>query len=103
MNERKSFYDVASFYANKAVLAASYNGMRYRVERGENEGEEVLLATVWPEPYCYERTPEEKKERQFFVFTDAGLDEAYEWICGRYTERENEWNKVKAIYESKGR
>ena len=70
MNDRKSLYDIAEFYRKKAVLNASYQGMRYQVRRktwmeGEQE-QTCLLATVWPEPYCYDKTPEEKGKPENF-------------------------------------
>lgn len=91
MNGRKSFYDIASFYKNKAVLVASYRGMRYQVKQSEETEEKVLSAVVWPEPFCFEKTPEEKKTEKQFPFTEEGLDEAYEWICGQYETRTGEW------------
>ena len=55
MNNRKSFYDVSSFYNKKAILKCSFKGMRYQVQGVSKEDDEkVLQADVWPEPFCYE-------------------------------------------------
>lgn len=97
MNGRKTFYDIASFYKNKAVLAASYCGMRYQVMQTELEEEKVLSAAVWPEPFCFEKTPEEKKTEKQFAFTEDGLDEAYEWICSQYETRKQEWESAGSV------
>lgn len=95
MNSRKSLYDVKSFYNKKAVLKASYEGMRYQVERKE-EGEEVkLLATVWPEPFCFEKTAEEKKESQSFTYSEEGLDDAYQWLCDAYEAKKSHWEHAR--------
>lgn len=95
MNSRKSLYDVKSFYNKKAVLKASYEGMRYQVEQisKEEDGEEekYLKATVWPEPFCYEKTKDEKKEETFFPYTEEGLDQVYDWLCQKYDQEKDRW------------
>lgn len=84
MNKRKSLYDVKSFYNKKAVLKASYGGMRYQVEQVEDGEKKALQATIWPEPFCFEQTVETEKERKQFPYTEEGLDEVYDWLCERY-------------------
>lgn len=97
MNDRKSLYDIAEFYRKKAVLNASYQGMRYQVRRKTwMEGEEeksCLLATVWPEPYCYDKTPEEKREAREFPYEEESLDQVYEWLCERYESKRDYWEQ----------
>lgn len=97
MNKRSTLYDIKSFYNKKAVLKASFQGMRYQVEQHtEKENEEKMLrATVWPEPFCFEKTPEEKKMVQDFSYSEEGLNQVYEWLCHTYEERQEEWNQVK--------
>ena len=95
MNSRKSLYDVASFYDKKAKLKASYGGMRYQIEQVEEGEEKKLRATVWPEPFCYEKTPEKKKETKLFVYTEEGLDEAYQWLCEKYQEEKPRWEHAR--------
>lgn len=95
MNARKSLYDVKSFYNKKAVLKASYEGMRYQVERTEKEEETFLMATVWPEPFCYEKTPEENKQTKCFPYSEEGLDEVYQWLCDKYEEEKERWEHVR--------
>ena len=98
MNSRKTFYDVASFYKNKAVLVASYQGMRYQVKQSEEAEEKVLLAVVWPEPLCFEKTSEEKKTEKSFPFTEDGLDAAYAWVCEQYEDRKEEWEYARTAF-----
>ncbi len=93
MNKRQSLYDVKSFYNKKAVLKASFEGMRYQVEQYQEneEADKVLRATIWPEPFCYEKTPEEKKTVETFSYTEEGLDQVYNWLCQQYEERQEQW------------
>lgn len=95
MNKRQSLYDVASFYDKKAKLKASYGGMRYQVEQVAEGEEKKLRATVWPEPFCFEKTPQEKKEEKLFVYTEEGLDEVYQWLCCKYEEERPRWEHAR--------
>lgn len=95
MNKRQSLYDVASFYAKNCKLKASYQGMRYQVEQVEEGEEKKLQATVWPEPFCFEKTPEEKKEAAYFSCSEQGLDEVYQWLCSKYEQEKDRWEHAK--------
>lgn len=95
MNARKSLYDIKSFYNKKAVLKASYEGMRYQVQQVEVDEEKKLRAVVWPEPFCFEKTAEEKKETAFFSYDEEGLDAVYDWLVTQYEERKDYWRHAK--------
>lgn len=98
MNNRNSFYDIKSFYDKGALLKASYRGMRYQVERAEDEaGQEGGVAVkklrvyVWPEPFCFEKTPGRFKESCDFEYSENGLFEAYKWVCACYDANQEKW------------
>ena len=92
MNDRSSFYDISSFYNKKAKLKASFKGMRYQVEPVDDEEKgKFLRVTVWPEPFSYEKTPEDYKEVYEFTYDEDGLDKAYEKVCSRYDEDIEKW------------
>lgn len=72
-------------FLKKSRFTGSYQGMRYLLCREERTGEEgaqepVITAVIWPEPFNYERTPEEKKHRRQFPFDKDGLLEAVGWL-----------------------
>lgn len=95
MNARKSLYDIKSFYNKKAVLKASYEGMRYQVQQVEVDEEKKLRAVVWPEPFCFEKTAEDKKETALFPYDEEGLDAVYDWLVTQYEERKDYWRHAK--------
>ena len=67
MNSRKSLYDKQEFYRKGAILKASFQGMRYQVEKWQKDNEEECFrAAIWPEPFCFEKTPEEIKPMRIF-------------------------------------
>ncbi len=68
----------------------SYRGMRYQVGRDplmnvvfsseEDKAGAKLRATVWPEPFAFEKTPEEKKKSEEFEYSEAGVAAAVDWL-----------------------
>ena len=59
-------------YLKKTEFTGCHQGMRYRLEQTQApedpEGGKKLMVTVWPEPFNYFKTPEEKKKRAYFSF-----------------------------------
>lgn len=49
-------------------------------ESGEKEMKTVLTAFIWPEPFCFEVTPDEKKGSKQFDFSEEGLCAAIDWL-----------------------
>ena len=82
-------------YVNRGVYTGSYQGMRYRMCKKETEEKGKYLETViYPEPYCFEKTPEEEKQTKEFPFTNEGFDEAVAWMNQEYVEQEERWVKA---------
>lgn len=67
----------------KEEYFGSHKGMRFRL----SSAEEQLQATVYPEPYNWDFTPDEQKESQFFDLSDEGIDQAVEWLNKIYREK----------------
>lgn len=70
-------------YLKKTEFTGSHQGMRYRLEGVSADDGKKLLATVWPEPFNYFTTPEEKKERAEFSFDEDGVVDAVAWMNDR--------------------
>lgn len=81
-------------FIKKEDLTGSYNGMRYIMSHRED----TFLTTIWPEPFCFEKTPEEQKESREFPLTEEGRNEAISWLNERYEERKSDWDAAKASY-----
>ena len=77
-------YKLNYFTYNRA-FTGSYGNMRYRLIRKKDE-EEVLSAAVYPQPYCWEETDDEKKQIQEFPFTEEGRSEMIEWLNRKLSE-----------------
>lgn len=84
MIERKDVMPVN--FLKKEKFNGSFQGMRYRMEKTDKEEGTVLTVTVWPEPYGYDATPEEEKQREEFSFDENGILNGVEWLNQKYPE-----------------
>lgn len=101
MIERKNLFSIP-FY-KKTFFTGTWQGMHYKIERkeessteenGEEKKETYFLVTVWPGPYCYDKTREDVKYHERFQFSTEGLDEICDWLNQQYEEKEETWKQV---------
>ena len=67
-------------YLKKAVFTGSHKGMCFLLRSQKNEEDTVLQAAVWPGPFNFSVTEEEKKTYRDFSFSREGLTEAASWL-----------------------
>lgn len=60
-------------YIKKEAQTGSYCGMRYRLSKGKNEEGDCMDVTIWPEPFCFVKTPAEQKTTKQFPPDPGGL------------------------------
>lgn len=77
---------IFNFFNYKEPFLGSYYGMRYRIEKLNKDQENSLKITHWPEPFCYEATPQEETTIANFDFTECGYDKAMEWLNDEYNK-----------------
>ncbi len=63
-------------FLKKEAYTGSFSGKRYYLAKSGD----ALAACAYPEPWCYEKTPEEHKVRKDFPFTPDGLSDALKWL-----------------------
>ena len=68
-----------NFY-KKEQFTGSYKGMRYLLKKDTEEEATVFRCYIWPGPYNFATTPDEQKTIATFPFTDAGKQEAVDWM-----------------------
>ena len=82
---------ISMAFLKKSRFTGSYQGMRYLLQKAERTKEQgsqeqedktetVLEAVIWPEPFHYEKTEEEKKQKKDFTFHEDGRWEAVGWL-----------------------
>lgn len=49
------------------------------------------MVYIWPEPYCFEKTADEKKVSKQFEFSEEGKISAIQWMNEEYEKRKDEW------------
>ena len=91
--ERFEMIDSATIsiqYIKKDDFTGSYKGMRYRLSKAR-EGMEVV---IWPGPYNFIKTPEQKKQRKEFPLTIEGKEEAVRWLNEQYEVQRPLWDSA---------
>lgn len=82
-------------YLKKTEFTGCHQGMRYRLEGvADGEGNKALRCTVWPEPFAFFRTPDEKKEAAEFPFGEEGVEEAVRWMNDRLSQEKDKWEQA---------
>lgn len=77
-------------YIKKDDFTGSYKGMRYRLSKS-GDGMEVV---IWPGPYNFVKTPEQKKQRKEFPLTVEGKEEAVKWLNEQYGVQKQLWDSA---------
>ena len=80
-----------NFYKSSPFTGSDGN-MRYRVEKVElplpdsEETEKKLQATIWPGPFSFAKTDDDKKTHQIADFSEEGFCELVEWLNKKQPE-----------------
>ncbi len=82
-------------YVKKEEYSGSMDGMRYMLKKKEKEDGVKLEVIIWPEPFCYAKTEEAKKQRREFELTTEGVAQAAEWLNQQYMEQRPLWELSK--------
>lgn len=82
-------------YVKKEEYTGSMEGMRYMLRKKETDGDAVLEVVLWPEPFNYNKTPEEKKQRMEFSLSDEGLSKAVDWMNEQHEQQRELWSVVR--------
>ena len=96
MIQREDILSMA--YLKKTEYTGSHKGMRYRMEKKEEGDKTVLLVTVWPEPFNYFKTPEDKKIRNSFTFDEDGVVDAIAWMNDQLFEKKEIWDEAPSLW-----
>ncbi len=89
MLDKENFHPLN--YIRKEEYSGSMDGMRYMLKKVKSGEEDVIRVTVWPEPLNLVRTPDELKESVEVPLTKEGVEQAADWINGKYEERRQYW------------
>jgi hypothetical protein len=69
-----------------------HRGMRYYF--AIDNSKESFTATVYPEPWSFENTPDKDKECSCFPMTTEGMDAANNWLYDRYETKKELWKNA---------
>ncbi len=70
-------------------FSGCHGGMRYFF--CSDESKETFSVYVYPEPWSFEKTPDEEKEKASFPMNNEGMDAAVEWLFQMYESQKERW------------
>lgn len=73
----------------KEPFSGCHHGMRYFFR--SDESKETFSVFVYPEPWSFEKTPEEEKSVQSFPMSEEGMDSAIAWLFEMYEGQKEKW------------
>ena len=88
-----------SFYKKKPY-SGSLSGMRFRIEKHEEQVEDseekkvCFRAWVYPEPYSFEVTDESQKKYMDFPFENEALNDIKLWLDECYAAEKDRWQST---------
>ena len=74
-----------------AGFSGSYKGMRFFMKTYDKENISVF---VYPEPYNFENTKDENKEKVEFPYTHEGVDQCIDWLNQKYIDDKDKWDEA---------
>lgn len=77
-------------YIKKEDFTGSYKGMRYRLSKKGDDMEVV----IWPQPFNFFKTPENRKQRKSFPLTLEGKEQAVNWLNEQYEVQKPLWDSA---------
>ncbi len=80
----------------KEDFTGSLKGMRYRLslKKGEIPKDTCMEVTIWPQPYNFEKTEDDKKEKKEFPFSEEGRVQVVEWLNEQYLLQKSRWDEA---------
>ena len=78
----------------KEPFSGSHHGMLYFMNGDDGKSSTTFTVWVYPEPWCFEQTPDEEKESATFPLSDEGMDQAVAWLKERYETEKERWTKA---------
>lgn len=84
-------------YYQKAHFTGSMDGMRYYIEKSEENDTPVFQVWIFPGPFCFEKTADDVKESKTFAFAEESLPLIADWLNTQYEERAGYWNQHKSL------
>lgn len=88
-------------YLKKTEYTGCHQGMRYRLEKSTDEEEnQFLKVTIWPEPFNFFTTPQESKETEMFGFHEDGVVDAIAWMNDKLFQEKEKWDSAKRNWDS---
>lgn len=80
----------------KEPFSGEHHGMRYYFCADEDKTSFSVF--IYPDPWSFEKTPDEEKRSTSFPMTNEGMDAAIAWLQNAFESERERWH---AAYENR--
>lgn len=84
------------FY-KKSPYTGSLEGMRFYIEKTQENETDIFRVWIFPGPYCFAKTADSQKQSETFPFTEESIAKIADWLNEQYTKRSTYWNQQKSL------
>ena len=83
-------------YYKKTSFTGWMNPIRFMIKMEKpEEGDPIFHAWVWPGPYTYEMTSDDKKIEATAPFNEDGKKQIVDWVNLQYETYKDQWSTKK--------
>lgn len=75
----------------KEPFSGNHNGMRYLFRGDDGKNSTTFTVFIYPEPWCFEQTPEDQIEQENFPLSEEGMDLAIAWLLEKFEAEKERW------------
>lgn len=86
------------FY-KKSPYSGSLNGMRFYIEKSQENDTDIFKVWIFPGPLCFEKTDEQLKRSHTFAFTEESIPLIAEWLNEQYANEQDYWKKHRSFFD----
>ena len=87
---REALYKISLNYVKKEPYTGSMGEQRFKIEKytESDDAPAKLRLWLWPGPFCFEKTEDDKKELKEYEFSQESLDTVVDLLMGLQREEE---------------
>ncbi len=84
----------------KEPFSGSHHGMRFYLKSEVIKDDDKKVIDSWldayyyPEPWCFEQTPDEEKVKKKFSLSAEGVEEAMVWLNEAFDAQRERWEDI---------
>ncbi len=85
-----------SFY-KKSAYTGSIRGMRFYIEKAQENDDVLFRVWIFPGPFCFEKTADDVKQSKTFPFCEESIAAIADWLNEQYMQSPSDWQQHQSL------